>query len=204
MTANATISRELVCLAALRQARSRFFRTLEKLAVDARQEAGDPVLSREQSKLLRSEGVAQIAEFFFIVRDGGISDPDALRSFLERHNDDMRVLLEDCERGYTSGGLSRERVERSIFTDKQIQYILHECESGEVRFDQQSLQRIFTQSMSFESCRKLLILLAECGFLNRWEYNQVLISSKGVLEDLYREHLSTIINAIAPVPQETS
>lgn len=198
MNAGAKISRELMCLAASRQAKAVFFRKLETIAIETRETAGEPPLTRDQRKLMRSDGVAQIAEFFFVIRDGGVSSPEALRQFLQRHNEDMEVLLASCERGYTVGGLSRERIEKSIFSDRQIDYLMHECASGEPRFDQQSLQRIFTQSMSFETCRKLVILLAEGGFLNRWEYNQVLISSKGILEDLYRDHLTTIVEAIAP------
>jgi len=190
------ISRELVALAAMRQARATFFRKLEDHATSTREATNAEPHSRDQRKLIRSDGVAQIAEFFFVLREGGVTTPEALRQFILRHNEDMEALLATCERGYTVGGLSKERIEKSIFSERQIDYLMHECQGGEPRFDQQSLQRIFTQSMSFETCRKLVILLAEGGFLNRWEYNQVLISSKGLLEDFYGEHLSTIVGAV--------
>ena len=195
------ISRELICLAAMRQARADFFSALERMATEHLDASGEPPLEREQRKLIRSEGVAQIAEFFYILREGGVSEPRALEQFLRRHNEDMQALLDQAKGGYTVGGLSPQRVRQSIFSERQIDYVLHECAGGELRLDQLSLQRIFTQSMSFESCRKLLVLLADCGFLNRREFNQVLISSKGILETLYSDHLGVIVRAIAPEPQ---
>ena len=185
-------SAELKTLSALRAARAEFFDNVTGHAATWRGENGLPPLEREDRKLIRTDGVAQIAEFFFVVREGRIAEPDRLRGFLARHNADMDALIASCERGYTETGLSRARIAKAVFTDRQIEYLVHECSGGEARFDQLSLGRIFTQSMAFESCRKLLVLLSETGFLRRQEYNQVLISSKGILEDFYAAHLRRI------------
>lgn len=189
--------RELICLAAMRQARADFFNALEAHASKQVGLASPSDLDREQRKLLRSEAVAQIAEFFYVLKFGGIAVPDGVRSFLERHNADMKDLMATCKNGYAIGGLSKQRIQKSIFSENQINYVLHECASGQLRFDQQSLQRIFTQTMSFETCRTLLVLLSELGFLQRWEFNQVIIASRGILEDCYRTHLESIVDAIA-------
>ena len=183
---------DLTCLSAMRQARATFFRSVETHAAAAAGLHGPPALDRDHRKLLRSEGVAQIAEFFYVLKFGGLSMPDDLRGFLERHNADMERLMASCLNGYTEGGLSRQRLKRAIFSPAQVNYVLHESANGRARFDQQSLQRIFTQSMSFETCRTLLVLLADYDFLQRWEFNQVIIGSRGILEDLYKEQLDTI------------
>jgi hypothetical protein len=192
-------SAELVCLSALRGARAWFFGEIEAHAAAHAGLGSAADLDREHRKLLRSEPVAQIAEFFYVLRDGNITVPDGLRGFLIRHNEDMDALLASCRNGYTVGGLSDQRIRRSMFSEAQINYVLHESSNGQIRFDQQALQRIFTQTMSFESCRTLLVLLAEFGFLHRWEFNQVIIASNGRLEDLFAEHLTRVVDAVRRV-----
>lgn len=189
------ISRELLYLATMRQARVVFFEGIEAHAA-AHVGLGVGEIDREHRKLLRSDGLFQVAEFFYMLDAGGVTEPEAIGGFLERHNADMQALLATCERGYAAGGLSAARIKKAIFTPSQIAYVKHESASGKPRFDQQSLQRIFVQSMSFESCRLLLVLLSDFGFLNRWEYNQVIIESRGVLEDLYAAQLRTITAAL--------
>lgn len=187
----------IACLAALRQARATFFNAIEEHAAKQAGLASPADLEREHRKLLRSEAAAQIAEFFYVLKFGGIEVPDGLQGFLERHNEDMTALLQTCTRGYTVGGLSAQRIKRAIFSPAQINYVLHESANGKPRFDQHSLQRIFTQVMSFESCRTLIVLLASFGLLQRWEFNQVIVGSPGILEDLYKEYLETVSNASA-------
>ncbi len=192
-------SRELICLAAMRQARSDFFDRVVDHAEAWRRDRGEDEPSRDARKLLRSEGVAQIAEFFFAIREGGISTSEALRGFFDRHNADMAALLETCERGYTRFGLSESRVKSAIFKDHQVDLVIHESSHGTVTFDQRSIGKILTQVMSYESCRTLLILLSEAGLLQRRDFRAVvLISSNGTLESLYRDHLSYIATALTP------
>lgn len=192
-----TLSAPMNCLAAMREARVQFFASIEAHAAQHQGLAEAGHLDREHRKLLRSEAVAQIAEFFYVLRYGGIKIPDGLKGFLERHNEDMARLEASCKNGYTIGGLSAQRIRKAKFSPAQINYVLHESSGGQPRFDQQSLQRIFTQIMSFETCRTVLVVLAEFGFLQRWEFNQVLVGSTGVLEDLYGKHLETIVDAMS-------
>jgi hypothetical protein len=186
----------LVCLMAMREARAGFSTAVEAHA--ARHAGLDDVsqLDREHRRILRSEAVSQIAEFYYVLKNGGIEIPDGLRGFLERHNADMATHEASCRNGYTIGGLSVQRIRRARFSPAQINYVLHESAGGAPRFDQQSLQRIFTQIMSFETCRSVLVVLAEFGFLRRWEFNQVVIGSTGVLERLFHIQLEAIVNAM--------
>lgn len=189
-------TKDLICLGAMREARARFFAAVEARAAENAGLNGPEALDREYRKVLRSEGVGQIAEFFYVLRYAGIHIPDGLRGFLERHNADMDSLLASCSNGYTVGGLSEQRLRRAKFSEPQIRYVMHESSSGEPRFDQQSLQRIFTQIMSFETCRSILVILAEFGLLRRWEFNQVVVGSPGFLEDTYKAHLEEIVRAV--------
>lgn len=189
-------AKDLTCLAAMRDARARFFAAVEAQAAAHAGLGGPEELDREHRKVLRSEGVAQIAEFFYVLRYAGIPIPEGLGAFLERHNADMDRLLASCRNGYTVGGLSEQRLRRARFSEAQIRYVMHESAGGDPRFDQQSLQRIFTQIMSFETCRSILVTLAEFGLLRRWEFNQVVVGSPGFLEDAYKTHLEEIVRAI--------
>ncbi|MGB7262704.1 MAG: hypothetical protein WBC68_11595 [Albidovulum sp.] len=188
--------RNLLCLVAMREARTKFFGMVEAHAVAYRIENSMPEIAPEQRRILRSDTVAQIAEFYYILQSAHISGDKALRGFLERHNQDMRDLLGSCVRGRARNGLAEERIKAALFSDKQINYVVHESQQGGPRFDQQSLARIFIQSMSRETCRTTLVFLSECGFFDRHEFNQVLIVSKGVLEQLYSEYLAVIVERV--------
>jgi hypothetical protein len=85
-------SAELVCLSALRGARAWFFGEIEAHAAAHAGLGSAADLDREHRKLLRSEPVAQIAEFFYVLRDGNITVPDGLRGFLIRHRALLRHL----------------------------------------------------------------------------------------------------------------
>lgn len=197
MDGDQAISLKLICLAAMRQARADFYDQVVKSAEEWRAQKHDTHLTREERKLLRSDGVAQIAEFFFVFRESDLADADGITSFLLRHNEDMTALIESCDRGYTRFGLSAARIKEALFKPHQIDLIVHESASGSLTFDQRSIGKILTQVMSFESCRTILVLLASCGLLTRRDFRSVvLISSNSRLEDLYSDYLGAILDAL--------
>ena len=63
-----SLSPELVCLMALRQARADFFDAVVEAAEEWRRSQRQPRAFRDERRLMRSDGVAQIAEFFFVLR----------------------------------------------------------------------------------------------------------------------------------------
>lgn len=189
-------SRELLSLLALRQARDDFFNEVVNHAEAWRSEHDMDDLNVEQIKLLRSPGVEAIAEIFFVIKDRELHVTEELRNFLSRHNKAMGSLLESSEKGYTRCGLSKARVKKAIFSPKQIDFVIHESNNGRVVFDQFSFSRVLVQAMSFASCRTLLVLLAECGLIWRHDVGHVLISSNGVIEGIYKGHLSSIASSI--------
>lgn len=196
LTSEPSLSRSVRFVAVYRASWSAFFDEIVQAAVAAKIEPESNSFSSEELRALQSDGVGLISEFFYLVRTAGLSSPSKLRGFLDRHNADMKNLAESCQGGYTKTGLSLERIQKSIFSEKQIAYVMHESSHGELRLDQNSLQRIFVQSMSFESCRSKLVLLAEFGLLRRHEYNQVLISSPGILEDAYARHVERVLASL--------
>jgi hypothetical protein len=196
VSSEAPISRAVRFVAVYRASWSEFFEDLALFALRGQDGLKKSELSLEDLRSLKSEGVGLISELFYIFRSAGLSSPTKLQGFLERHNSDMRALIASCQRGHTATGLSADRIKKSIFTERQIAYVIHESSHGELRLDQNSLQRILIQSMSFESCRSKLVLLAKFGLLRRHEYNQVLISSPGTLEDAYGRHLDRVLSVL--------
>lgn len=192
------ISQELLLLFAFRKSTADFYDQVVAHAEAHRKEQGESELSREERKALRSEGLLQVAEFFFAIGDAGISSAARIRGFLERHNEDMQAMLETCERGYTKFGLSAARIKDAVLRKHQIDLIVHESEGGQLTFDQRSIGKILTPQMSFETCRTLLVLMASAGLIRRRDFRSVvLISSNGVIEEMYRSHLRHLVEAIS-------
>lgn len=201
MTTQATeISPELLLLFAYRKSTADFYDKVVSFAEAHRSDRGEPELTREERKSLRSEGLLQVAEFFFAIGDAGITTPERIRGFLERHNADMLAMLETCERGYTRFGLSAARIKEAVLKPHQIDLIAHESEGGQLTFDQRSIGKILTPQMSFETCRTLLVLMASAGLIRRRDFRSVvLISSNGAIEQMYKDHLSHLVGAISNV-----
>jgi len=201
-----TLSRELTVLRAIRLARATFMRRLVEHAMAHLAETGDgsASLSPEELRQLKSEGVVQIAEIFFLFEETGMNDPALLRSRLEMHNEALGAKLTQMRENnlaHTPEGLSRDRLASGILDDGKIQMLVDEAEWGELRFDQSSLSSLLIELMAPESCRTLVILLARFGFLKRIGTNNVRIRSLGKLEQLYREHLAQIADALGHVEQ---
>lgn len=203
-----TLSRELAVLRAIRLARATFMRRLVEHATAHLAETGDgsatSSLSPEELRQLKSEGVVQIAEIFFLFEETGMSDPALLRSRLEMHNEALETKVAQMRENnlaHTPEGLSRDRLAGGILDDSKIQMLVDEAEWGELRFDQSSLSSLLIELMAPESCRTLVILLARFGFLKRIGTNNVRIRSLGKLEQLYREHLAQIADALGHVEQ---
>lgn len=197
------ITAELQLLAAIRASQAEFCDQLILSAAEFRAAnplRGSTVLDAEEIRQLRSPGTTQVAEFFFIIEERGLAEPAALRAYLDRHNQSLQAKLDDLRRSgqaYTGNGLSRDRIASGLLEAGQIETLLDEAEDGRLRFDQTSLACLLVDAMSAESCRKLLLLLANCGFLRRIGRNNVRVRSEGKLERLYRQHLSAILAKIS-------
>jgi hypothetical protein len=197
------LTAELQLLAAIRASQAAF---CDQLIAAAREHRaanpvdGRTVLDAEEVRQLRSDGTAQLAEFFFSIEEMGLGEPVALRAYLNRHNDALQAKLNELRRdgeAYTPNGLSRDRIAGGLLEAAQIDHLIEEAEDGRLRFDQGNLACLLVDAMSAESCRKLVLVLANCGFLRRIGRNNVRIRSEGKLETLYRAHLSAILDQIS-------
>lgn len=190
-------SAELTCLAAIRSGRARFFGALAAHAADhapAERRGPEGSLARDYLALVRSDGAAQIAEFYFVVEELGLADGVLFRSYLERHNAAMEAYLADPEK-MRGLGLTPQRVRSARFTEDQMNFVQFMSPPGRLLLDQSSIGRLMTEVMAPESCRKIVIALAEGGLLQRMSVGQALIGSTGVLERLFRAHLTEVVQA---------
>lgn len=191
-------SPELACLGAIRAGRVAFFAALvERAEADApaKRRDSDGRLTRDFLGLIRSEASAQVAEFFFLAAELGLHEEGLFRRFLIAHNAAMDSYLAEPGRTQTLG-LSRQRVEAARFSEEQIGFIELVSPAGALYLDQSSIGRLLAEVMAPESCRKVVIALADAGLLTRHTVGHVLISSDGTLESLYRRYLGTIVTSV--------
>jgi hypothetical protein len=194
-------SRELRCLTAITEGRLYF---CEKLADHASRHLSSTNSRHhldEIIRILRGDNTYNVAKFFYLMEELSLAIPDNLRMLIHRHNDDMNKLLGDTTRTRMMG-LSPQRVEEAIFSADQEDKIFIDNDltaDGKVQLDQSDLSKLLSPLMSPESCRQTMLTLAESGLLNRRGRGRLFISSSGVLERYFREHLTLtdrlIINA---------
>lgn len=203
MVETISTSAELSCLVAINDARLWFLKSVLAAAEAHRRDNpvdGSNELTDLEISKLRSNGVAQIAELFFLLDDMEVRRPDKLRIFLETHNEAVREKIDALVVSgdhYTDSGLSRDRLRDGLLSSDQIQTILDEAEELRVQFSQSALAGLLTFEMSPESCRDLILVLASCGLLRRRGEKTIRVFSPGVLEGLYREHLAIVIKRIS-------
>lgn len=188
-------SRELQLLAAVREARAIFFRNIVSAGIQ-HQEARSKELAAEDIGLLRSDNTIQIAEFYYLVEEYRLADAKKIRMFLERHNRDMRALLEDKE-ALRRQSLSPQRIQEAIFHELQIDKVADNIVKNQIHLDQSDLARLLAPVISAETCRKTVVALGNTGLLTRRRLGQVLIIvSNGSLEKYYREHLTYVLRQL--------
>ena len=198
MSAPRSESLALACLSGLRSARAQFFTALsgcaaENIGAEHRDRNGS--VRRDVLGLLRSDGTAQIAELFFLIEELGLQDQSLFRAFLARHNDAMQAYLDEPDR-LQRLGVSRQRIKAAIFSKERMDFLGLVSPPGQLLLDQAAIGRLLTEVMAPESCRKIVVALAESGLLKRHEVGTVLVSSDGKLEALFREHLIIVAKAV--------
>lgn len=184
------VARDLHLLEALREARKSFFDELaEKSAV------ADEHFVRQ----LRQEPAYQIAEFFYLLRAFGVTEGPAIRRMAELHNAYLGTISDDREK-MRRLGLTPDRVEKGLFSDDSLLKLVENHRFSDGGFDQSDLARLLTTVMSSETCRKIVVTLADAGLLERLRspYRSMLVRSTGVLEAVFSRHLRLLrFNATA-------
>lgn len=148
--------------------------------------------------ILRNDNTYQVAEFYFMLDEFGMSDPVCLGRFIDRHNQDMEELLASPDQ-MAAQGLPKARVFDAIFSSEQRAKVLENAARGQLRLDQSDIGRFLATLMSPETCRKTLVALASAGLLERKSIGQVIIVSSGVVEGFFRAHLRYIADAIREI-----
>lgn len=197
-----TDSQEMICLVALREARATLLVDLAAHAdAHGSEDVRDPDgrISRETLELVQSDAAEQISELFFVLQELGLNEGAMIRAYLEQHTAAMNDLLADPDK-MRARGLTAQRIKAARFSPAQIEFIELVSLPGQLRLDQSALGRLLSELMSPETCRKVVIALSECGFLDRHNVGQALISSRGVLEQIYRMHLAKIVTNVRQSP----
>ena len=207
---------EFGLLCAMRDAEAQFFDRIVREAEDHRRAhpiehkinveaqktlVPEDELTDEERRHLRLMGVEQLAEFLYCLESRKLNgDPERIRAYLGRHNaalDDRIVELKECGRDRGDDNISIARLKKGKLEAYQIDAMVDEAEDQGLRFDQSSLAALLIEAMSPESCRQLIKLMADCGFLLRKGRATVNIRSTGKLEAAFSEFLSSILTEIS-------
>ena len=147
---------------------------------------------------LRQEPTYQIAEFFFLLRAFGLDSEEKIRRYAELHNRHLEELQEDRAK-MRRLGLSPTRVRKGMFSPESIPKLVENYRSGNGAIDQSDLSRLLIEVMSPETCRKMVVMLTDAGYLERWRspYQSVLVRSTGALERIFARSLRHVRSALA-------
>ena len=135
---------------------------------------------------LRLEATYQMAEFYYLLRALDIKTAEQIENLTNIHNDDIIKLTKDTAR-MARMGLSNDRLLNAIFTSDTLPRLVESLREQPGAIDQSNLARFLAESMSTETCRKVVVASQSAGFLarERTHYGTVMISSLGVLEEIF-------------------
>ena len=198
MEKRAAGSLEFRCLDAMRAARAIFF---DDIVAHARRHQAEAVRNGASPRnvavaTLRSENAYQIAEFYYLAEEFGLASPLTIGEFINNHNRDMQILLEDTER-LALYGVRKERIAEAIFSQEEKAKVVENTVVGRLRLDQSDVGRCLATLISPETCRKTLVALGDGGLLERKKVGSVIVTSTGILEAYFRNHLRMIAESLA-------
>ena len=99
-------------------------------------------------------------------------------------------------------GIQPQRLEDAMFdTDDKIARLQANCGANGVRLSQSDLARFVIEYMSPETCRTVVKVLAEAGYLHLTNspFGAVLVASNGRLEEIYGEHIRSLRRALESI-----
>ena len=147
---------------------------------------------------LRQEPTHQIAEFFFLLRAFGLDSEEKIRRYAELHNRHLEELQADRAK-MRRLGLSPTRIRKGMFSPDSIPKLVENYRAGDGAIDQSDLSRLLIEVMSPETCRKMVVMLTDAGYLERWRspYQSVLVRSTGALERIFALSLRHVRSALS-------
>jgi len=135
---------------------------------------------------LRLERMFEFAEFYFVMKVMGITEPDDIRILAQVHNQRI-VDLEKNPTAMQQRRLRKERVLKAMFTADTLPRLESCWREAPGSLDQSNLARLLLPQMSSETTRKLVVASTAAGFLNRREtvFGTMAVISTGVMEDVF-------------------
>ena len=189
----AELDADLALFEEMFSAKAEFFDEL----VESRREGSTNEVSE-----LRQETIYAIAHFFYLLKVFGIDGPDKLRDFAFAHNQNMAELRED-EKERIKLGIQPQRLESAFFnTDDNLDRLRLNCGARGIRLSQSDLARFLVEYMSAETCRSAVAVLHDAGYLKRSRsaFGSVLISSNGMLEEIFAGYIRSFRLALNKQP----
>lgn len=171
--------------------------------LSARLAAASVCRDAELLDTLRIEAMYQFCEFFYLLRARRIESEDAIRRLADLHNQHLDTLSRDADK-MKRLGLRNERLLDAIFTADTLPRLIETWRERPGRIDQSNLARFLVGVMSTETCRKLVVACATAAFLERVRspYGAVLVSSTGVMEQIFGSVLRNLRLRIASIETE--
>jgi hypothetical protein len=150
---------------------------------------------------LRQDTVYQLAEFYYLLGVFEISGGDGLARLGKAHNRKIEELCDSPDL-HDKLGIQPQRLEDAMFdTDDKIARLQANCGANGVRLSQSDLARFVIEYMSPETCRTVVKVLAEAGYLHLTNspFGAVLVASNGRLEEIYGEHIRSLRRALESI-----
>jgi hypothetical protein len=148
--------------------------------------------SQEERTLdaLRLEATYQLAEFYYLLGARGIETLEQVEALANAHNEYIIEVTKDRKK-MGRLGLSSERLLDAMFTSDTLPRLLQNWREKSGAIDQSNLARFLASVMSTETCRKIVVACHAAGFFarDRTHYGTVVISSLGILEEIFGQCL---------------
>jgi hypothetical protein len=169
-----------------------------------RVEFSERVCDRSKSKAeqtlatLRLEATYQMSEFYYLLQAMNIKSAEQIETLTNIHNDDIIKMTKNPAR-MARMGLSSDRLLNAIFTADTLPRLVESWREKPGAIDQSNLARFLAANMSTETCRKVVVACQAAGFLTRerTHYGTVMISSPGVLEEIFGQCVRDARNRLA-------
>jgi hypothetical protein len=202
-------SRELTYMEAHRTARGSFHRALIAHAENQLSETKPGAeLTKADLEILKSYNVYSIAEFYFAASEYGlVKDELELRSYIDRHNQKIRHLIED-ERSRRAAGITATAAEECLIGTASTENIINATRlfgKGEyIVLNQTCLGSLLIDFMSRESCRKCIVKLEQFGLIGRIFMLGTNIDTCGILEGYIKNSLRLACDYLGAQTMTTS
>ena len=165
----------------------------------ARQASLDAILDaartdrRDVRRVLTSDGVFQIAEFFFLLECHEIKTAERIRAFAELHNEYIAKVVESPAK-LEQLGRTKSQLSGAKFSQIGIDKVVENFQKKPPSFDQSDLGRFLLTQQSSENCRRNLVVLRKTRLLEetRTAYGSIVLHSPGILEEIYQTHVGTL------------